>query len=383
MNGPKDYALTVSVLFIQPYISFFGVISDTLPGQLARRGHDVVVMTYAREEGKTNLFSLEEEVHLEVVDALSISIPGLVTEFPYFLYLENRIKQIQPEFVHINNIAFLTTLQSVKIATKLHMKSIVHIHGVMGDRGRLSNLFQRLYIGAFGPYIFNKANELICLTIHDAETIERWGCPPEKIHVIPNGVDVDKFRPSGEEQPNLLLWCGRFIEQKGLKYLMEAFEIIVREKQHSQAKLALIGDGPLFPKIYELARKYRITDNIFFKGRLPRRRIPAIMNKASVYVLPSLREGMPYVLLEAMACGKAVVGSDIPGINDVITHMKNGILVPPRDSQSLAQAVLTLLDDEKLRRKIGQKARELMVEKYSWDKITSRIEKVYHETMKA
>jgi glycosyltransferase involved in cell wall biosynthesis len=372
----------MKVLFVQPYISFFGVISDTLPGQLAKRGHNVVVVTYVRDKEKIGLIP-EERVNLELSKAFSVSIPGIVTEFPYFLYLEDKIKQVHPDILHINNVAFLTTLQSVKIATKLHMKSIVHIHGVIGDRGHLSNLFQRLYIGSFGRYVFDKANRIICVTIHDAETIERRGCPPEKIHVIPNGVDVDKFRPSDEEQSNLVVWCGRFIEQKGLKYLMEAFEIIVREKQHSQAKLALTGDGPLFPKIYELARKYRITDNIVFMGRLPRREIPAIINKASVYVVPSLREGMPYVLLEAMACGKAVVGSDIPGINDVITHMKNGILVPPRDSQLLAQAVLTLLDNEKPRRKLGQKARELMVEKYSWDKITSKIEKVYRETMEA
>jgi glycosyltransferase involved in cell wall biosynthesis len=371
----------MNILFIQPYIAFFGVISDTLPGQLAKRDHNVVVMTYVREKRKTNIFLREEKVCLELVDALSISIPNLVTEFPYFLYLKNRISRVRPEIIHVNNMAFLTTLQSVKIATKLHLKSIVHVHGVIGGRGHLSSLAQRLYIGSFGPYIFNEANRIICLTVHDAETIERWGCPPEKICIIPNGVDTNKFRPLGEEQPNLLLWCGRFIEQKGLKYLMEAFEIIAKEKQNSQAKLALTGNGPLFPKIYEMARKRKIIDNIIFMDHLPHTEIPTIMNKASIYVLPSLQEGMPYVLLEAMACGKAVVGSDIPGINDVITHMKNGILVPPRDSQSLAQAVTTLLDDESLRRKIGKRARKLMVEKYSWDKITAKIGKLYRETM--
>jgi glycosyltransferase involved in cell wall biosynthesis len=92
-----------------------------------------------------------------------------------------------------------------------------------------------------------------------------------------------------------------------------------------------------------------------------------------------LKEGMPLALLEAMSCGKAVVGSDISGINDIITHMENGLLVPPRDPEAIANAILTLLADKKLRTRLGQNARQRMVNRYSWNLISDKIEKVYAE----
>jgi glycosyltransferase involved in cell wall biosynthesis len=94
-----------------------------------------------------------------------------------------------------------------------------------------------------------------------------------------------------------------------------------------------------------------------------------------------LREGLPLSVLEAMACGVPVVGSDVPGINDVIVNGENGLLVPARDPKALAKAVLTLLNNAELRVRLGQNARRLIVEKYSWDRVIYNIEKVYSEAI--
>ena len=83
-----------------------------------------------------------------------------------------------------------------------------------------------------------------------------------------------------------------------------------------------------------------------------------------------------------MACGKSVVSSDIPGIKEVVTHGQNGLLVPPKKPEALANAVLTLLNDKNLRRKLGKNARQLMVEKYSWDRVITNIGKVYNEAIR-
>ncbi|MHA1833929.1 MAG: glycosyltransferase, partial [Candidatus Baldrarchaeia archaeon] len=107
-----------------------------------------------------------------------------------------------------------------------------------------------------------------------------------------------------------------------------------------------------------------------------------VLGKATVFVFPSLREGLPLSVLEAMACGVPVVGSDIPGVNEVVKHEENGFLVPPKNSEALANVILTLLNDENLRRKVGRDARQLMTEKYNWNAIASKIEKVYHEAIK-
>ena len=372
----------MKILFIQPYISFNGVLSDTLPGQLARKGHQIEVISYIRKKNAQNMVSEQPNIRFTLIDALSISIPFFVTEFPYFLNLENVIKQIKPDIIHINNLPFLTTLQSVMLAKKMNIKSIVQVHGVMGGRGLVLNLAQKAYIFTFGHLIFRNADSIICLTANDAQKICRYGCPSNKIHVISNGVDVSKFYPLWDEVPDLVLWCGRFIHQKGLKYLIEALKIAIDEEGQYGIKLAMTGEGPLLPTIYNMVKKNELTKNVFFTGLLPREKMPAFINKASIYLLPSLTEGMPYVLLEAMACGKPVVGSDISGINDVITNRQTGLLVPPGDSKALSEAILELLNDRVARRVLGKNARQLMTEKYSWDIITKKIEKLYCEENK-
>jgi len=90
-------------------------------------------------------------------------------------------------------------------------------------------------------------------------------------------------------------------------------------------------------------------------------------------------EGMPYALLEAMACGRPVIASNIPGIKDVITNEENGILIPTRDPVALANAILRLMEDHSLRLRLGKNARQLMIENYDWRIIAEKMEKVYNE----
>jgi glycosyltransferase involved in cell wall biosynthesis len=109
--------------------------------------------------------------------------------------------------------------------------------------------------------------------------------------------------------------------------------------------------------------------------------VPTFMRKASIFVLPSLKEGMPFTLLEALACGRTVVGSDIAGINNVITHGENGFLVPAKDSGRLSKAISSLLEDPDLRKRLGRNARQAMVEKYDWNVIAGKMEKVYRDLL--
>jgi glycosyltransferase involved in cell wall biosynthesis len=122
--------------------------------------------------------------------------------------------------------------------------------------------------------------------------------------------------------------------------------------------------------------------DIYFLGRVPKNDLVYAYLSADIFVFPSLRKGLPLSVLEAMACGLPVVGFDVPGMNDVIVNGENGLLVPARDPKALANAVLALLNDEDLRRELGQKARKLVVEKYNWDTVISKIEKIYYEAIK-
>jgi glycosyltransferase involved in cell wall biosynthesis len=105
------------------------------------------------------------------------------------------------------------------------------------------------------------------------------------------------------------------------------------------------------------------------------------MRKASLFVLPSLKEGFPKTLLEAMSCGKPVVTFDIPGIRETVKDKNVGMLVPSKEPNALAKAIITLLNDESLRHYLGKKARKLVLEKYNWDLIIDKTEKVYNEAI--
>jgi len=152
-------------------------------------------------------------------------------------------------------------------------------------------------------------------------------------------------------------------------------------KQYTDVKLALGGDGPLRNNLQNFVNRLGLQKNIIFLGAINHVEVANILSKSSIFVFPSLKEGMPRALLEAMACGTAVIGSNVSGIKDIVRHECNGILVPPRDPVALTDAILTLLKDENLRRFLGQNARELMVKKYNWDKVTDKLEEVYYEAV--
>lgn len=367
------------VLFVVPYFGLPGILSDTLAGQLLRRGYDVSVVGFARNKEKI-IFSESNNLRFYFVDAISISIPNFITEFPYFLHFENIVKQYQPDIIHVNTLPFLTSLQAIAVARRMRIPGILHVHGVIGMRNWLLDTAQRTFIRTVLRKAFHDATLIICLTKSDSLEVQRLGCPHEKIRIIPNGVDIEKFKPSNRRLDDLIFWGGRFIPQKGLEYLIEAFALITKERP--KAKLMMTGNGPLFPKIYGLVKRYKLEKNVLFRGYVARNTMPDLLGVASVYVLPSLKEGMPYALLEAMACGLPVIGSNIPGVNDVIVNGENGLLVPPRDPKALAEAILTLLNDVKMRKKLGQNARELIVKKYNWNKIIPLMEKVYREAIK-
>ena len=115
--------------------------------------------------------------------------------------------EINPDIIHANNLAFLTTYQSTKLSKKLKIKNVVHVRGVIGERGRVFNTIQRAYIKVLGYSIFKKADRLITLTKQDTGEIINLGCQPKKIDLVPNGVDVRKFHPSETVIPSSLLWC--------------------------------------------------------------------------------------------------------------------------------------------------------------------------------
>jgi len=348
-----------------------------LSARQVKMGHEVDVLTWSKN-GEYSEESVSDGFSVHRLSGLNFCINGMVQEYPYLPRLPAKIATLRPDIVHAESHLFLTTVQAVRKARKLGLPSVVTVHGVFADRGVALNFAQCVYLRTFGLEVFRSAGRVICLTRGDVEEVVRFGCPLDKIRLIPNAVDTERFKPCKERDDNLVVWVGRFVPEKGLEYLIEAAKTVTEEVKDVQ--FLLVGYGPLKAKIMKLAYDRGLfSRSIRFKGPLSRDEVAKVLGKAAIFVFPSLKEGLPLSVLEAMACGKPVIGSDTSGISDVVTHGQNGLLISPRNPKALANAVLTLLNDKNLTRRLGKNARQLVAEKYSWNVITDKIEKVYYE----
>lgn len=178
--------------------------------------------------------------------------------------------------------------------------------------------------------------------------IADYGLDQGRVSLIPNFVDTDLFNPQARQGERLesLAFIGRLAPQKNLHSLIEAL-------QGLDVRLEVAGDGPLANELRELAE--RLGVHVRFHGRLSHEELPALLRSVDGFVLPSLFEGHPKSLLEAMAAGVAVIGADAPGIRECIRHGETGLLCQPTP-QGLRAAVMALANDASLRARLGQNA---------------------------
>jgi glycosyltransferase involved in cell wall biosynthesis len=264
----------------------------------------------------------------------------------------------------------------------LGIPGVVTVHGVTARRNAFVNLAQDAYIRTIGRRIFSGANRVICLTESDATEIAGYGCPRAKISVVPNGVDLELFKPSGRPKEDLVVWTGRFVPEKGLPDLLRAAKIISEEFR--RVKFLLVGFGPGRSKIEQMARDVGLTPGIVeFRGPVTREEVAQILRQATVFAFPSRKEGLPMSILEAMASGKPIVSYRISAIERVITHGEDGLLVAPGDIKGLASAIKALLLDDNLRVRLGGKARSTALEKYSWDFVLHELDDIYQAELEA
>ena len=212
----------------------------------------------------------------------------------------------------------------------------------------------------------------------------------EKLREIPNGVDINRFsfgldqgeirKRYGIESKKIVLFVGALDSAhyfKGIDYLLRSFAQI----HDKDVCLIVVGDGDLRQSYIELSQSLNISDRTFFTGRVPDDDLPKYYAAADLAVLPSITMGEAFglVLVEAMACGKPVNASDLPGVGTVVDDGVNGFLVRPRDCEDLATKMRLLLENNEIRVTFGRAGRRKVEEKYSWENIGKKLERLYLE----
>lgn len=222
----------------------------------------------------------------------------------------------------------------------------------------------------FMRILAHKASFIFVVTDRTSNLLKSNGVAPEKIVKLPwanaIGIDLDEFTPKldGTEPSfgtsNVIVFIGNLIPIKGIKYLLEAFALI--RKSVPDAKLVIVGKGPLEVQIREFASMAGFADGLVLLGQVLNRRIPSILRAARVSVLPSIElkrsaEQIGMVNIQSLACGTPVVTTDCGAIPEFVVHGENAFVVPQRDSQSLAEAIIRLLEDSDLREKMATNGR--------------------------
>jgi len=204
---------------------------------------------------------------------------------------------------------------------------------------------------------------------------------PGYYNIIPNGVDLEHFSPDVSPIDEFcdgklnILFVGRLEKRKGLNYLLEAYKRIKQEIPNS--RLIVVGPGTRLRKKYERWVRHSGLQDVVFVGYTSYDELPRYYKTADIYCSPATgRESFGIVLLEAMAIGKPVVASNIEGYANVITHGVDGLLVPPKNTEMLARALISLMADKSLRQQMGARGIEKAKE-YSWEHIAHRVLSYY------
>jgi len=233
---------------------------------------------------------------------------------------------------------------------------------------------------AFRSYVVRRMDRMIAVSTPLAARVQSLMAMPEKVVVIPNGVDTSRFVASSAGLPwrYRLLWIGRFSPEKGLEHLIRAMpDILV---QFPETSLTLIGDGPLRPAVEQQVVEMGLEKEIHFTGIVPHDDIPSHLADCDVFALPSLSEGLPLVLVEAMSAGKPAVATNVGGIPDVVVaegEGQTGYLVPAGDHQALARAIAQLISDPASAKRMGERARTRVEEHFSWPRIADQTLALY------
>jgi glycosyltransferase involved in cell wall biosynthesis len=246
-----------------------------------------------------------------------------------------------------------------------------------------------LYYYCLWESSFKEYDAVIAVSESAAHAIQKWYfVDKDKIHTVYNGIETSLFCPNLNERnrirrlfyisekEKILLFFSFVTKQKGLHLLIKALPGLLQKNK--SIKLLVVGEGNYLAEAKQLVRQSGLNSYVVFTGYIPREEAPNYINASDVFVLPTLRhEGMPFSLLEAMACGKPVIASKIGGIPSVIDDDVNGFLVPPGDMFKLIEKSLFLLNNKDIADKLAGNARKKVVQGFSIEKMVEGTIKVF------
>ena len=363
----------------QSYYPRFGGVTEHVHHtalELRKRGHEVLIITSHFRRGE----SANGNGVARIGHNLLIPFNGAFVDLAVGLRLEQQMRVLLRtwDFDVLHTHAPLVPTLPL-MAVKAASCAQVGTFHTTGGRSRLLELMK----GYLTPLI-DKLDARIAVSNTARDYAAAYF--PGRYQVIPNGVDVERFHPSVQpfeawREPGRinLLFVGRLDPRKGVQLLLDAMPEVV-ERTAGRARLLVVGDSYLRSK-FESSVAPRIREHVRFLGHVPSADLARWYATGDIFVSPaSGNESFGIVLLEAMACGRPVVASDIPGYRSVVVPDVNGLMFPPGDRAALARTLAGLVDDPERRQALAIRGRARALE-FAWPRVTDRIEAVYREVL--
>ena len=256
---------------------------------------------------------------------------------------------------------------------------------VLSVRGTDVKWMEKAWLAWINRRVYHWADRIVAVSAEITTKLESSGVKKGKTCVVYNGVDR-RFAPACAvlarrtlalpEEVFIVVFVGLLVPVKGLDILFEALHMLADD----QIFCALVGDGPLGEDLAQRAQEIGMADQVLFAGRRPTAEVPVWLNAADVLVLPSRSEGRPNVVLEAQACGRAVVATRVGGTPELIEDGETGLLVDSGDAVGLAAALRRLKGDRVLCRQLGNQARcHIEASDFTWKGSAARVGEIYRE----
>jgi len=355
---------------------------------LVKRGHEVCVLTSNLPKTK----NMERINGVDVFRLNGVEVLGDPITWGIIKKLRTLTRRVDIVVTHgypFSMNYLVATTRNLFISS--FPRLVFTFHGYGFRDGSKDYLLRRARDILLLKSIMNNNDAIISLTHHDKELLYKYFCPRNKrIFVIPNGVQVNeydrhkissglitKIKERTQNRP-IILFIGRLSEEKRPQFLLRAAKNLFPDLK---PVIIFIGDGPLRPRLIQIRKELALEDDVLLTGHVTEQLKRAFLSASDLVVLPSLFEGMPTVLLEAMASRKPIVATRIPGVAEIVEDGINGFLIDKNSFEELAEKVRFLLEDQSLARKMGEKGRKIAEENYDWKGIVRRMEYVFKQVI--
>ena len=336
-----------------------------LSKEFIKKGYEVIIA------GRFEYFNETEQIldgirfiNIKSIDFHDRFFFEIGSNFLYSNSVTKIIKKENPDVVILNErfSAFYPSKLDIPKIFTTHNPDAMNFYKVHAVRMNPLNIFLFPFKNLIEKKVMRNSNVVVCLNEFIKINLFKEGI--KNTRIIPNAIDLNYYFDADDK--NYVLYAGRLDKNKGVEYLLYAFSQLY---PHYNYKLIIIGSGPEEQRLKKIAKDIGLTHNIEFVPLVPKLMLPSYLANCSVFVLPSIFECMPITLLEAMASGKSVISSNIPGPKDIITHGYDGFLFEKENVGDLKRHLELCLSDKKLRKNIGNNARKTIEEKYVFEKI--------------